>query len=551
MNLTTGHQKIALDLIVESPSNPRKTFSGLTELAESMKKGQLQAILVRPVGTNGSTRAEIVFGHRRYRAAKIAGLDELMCDVRVMSDVEVLEAQLIENLQREGVDPLEEADGFRRLIDDHGYTPEDLAAKINMSKSQVYARLKLCALGPEGREALAADILTASTALLVARVPAPLQREAVEALDPGVDDDSGNRRDALGAREALRILQAKFMLRLSAATWELADSDLVPSAGPCTTCPKRTGNQPELFADVRAVDSCTDPTCFASKRDATWERQKAEAKTAGREVLDAKKAEALFPFGRLSHNSGFVDLDEKDYASSGGKKTFRDRFGKKLDEASIVLARDKEGVVHELVDVKLVKALEPTRSKGGVDFVDDLDDARPARAQDDAEMQEQRAQVAAERAATPAIVAAIVAKAQKKDFDKPTLQGLIAYVRPMSALERVLDRRGFLAAAKDDRDKAEKAFDFAVAKMTPADLRGVLVELLITDRVMDLDPQSEFGAFCGAMKVDVKGAVAKERAAIKTLAKSAETAAATPKAKPAKKPSAKAPAKKASKPKKN
>jgi ParB/RepB/Spo0J family partition protein len=518
-------QNIPLDRLYESPTNPRKTFRNLDDLAQSLKSvGMLQPILARAHGTNGSTRFEIIFGHRRFRAAKLAELAEVPVDVRVMNDKEVLETQLIENVQRDDVDALEEADGYKRLLDEHGYTVDDLAVKLAKSKATIYARLKLCELGVEGRAALAAGKLTPSTALLVARVPATLQGDAVKELDPDEyrhreTEGDEDRSDPLGAREALRRIQGRFMLRLADAPFDCADAALVPAAGACTTCPKRTGNQPELFSDVKSADTCIDPACFASKRDAGWEAQKAAALGAGRKVLDSTKlAKELFPYGgRLAHNSGFVDLDEKDFSDGKGTKTFRDRYGKKLGAVAVTLARDQEGKVHELVDMQLVKKLQPAADRG-----DALDPGPAKGAKDSKAEQDARAQAAAERAAAVVLMGAVVTKVAKKDLDRASWLAVIEELLLMSATERVLERRGLLAAAQDDMVKATKAFEASVQKMPVGDLRALVIELLFTQPTMDLEG-GPFGRLCKALKVDTKQAVANERARLKTEPKGKAT----------------------------
>jgi ParB/RepB/Spo0J family partition protein len=122
-NLITN---IAITHLDESPYNPRKIFNeaSMQELAADIKaQGRvLSPLLVRP--TNGAMY-QIVFGHRRYRAAEIAGLLEVPCMVRAMSDEEVKRAQISENLQREDVHPIEEAEGFQALMNDHGVTADE------------------------------------------------------------------------------------------------------------------------------------------------------------------------------------------------------------------------------------------------------------------------------------------------------------------------------------------------------------------------------------------------------------------------------------------
>src|SRR3954451_9839864 len=116
--------------IGESKSNPRKSFGDMTELINSVRtKGVLVPVLCRPAEDGW----ELVFGARRLRAAQAAGLAEIPAMVREMTDSEVLEIQVIENLQRADVHPLEEGAGFKALHDQYGVAVEELAAKTGKS----------------------------------------------------------------------------------------------------------------------------------------------------------------------------------------------------------------------------------------------------------------------------------------------------------------------------------------------------------------------------------------------------------------------------------
>src|SRR5689334_19780351 len=166
--------RIALAAITASKTNPRKRFdqAALDELADSIKRHDvLQPILLRPNG--GPDTYELVAGERRFRAAKAAGLVDIPATVRVLSDAEVLEIQVVENLQRSDLHELEEAEGYEQLLkcshpNGERYTVDEIAAKVGKSRSYVFARLKLCALCPEARKAFYAGELDASRALLIA-----------------------------------------------------------------------------------------------------------------------------------------------------------------------------------------------------------------------------------------------------------------------------------------------------------------------------------------------------------------------------------------------
>lgn len=177
---------LALVEIAESKLNPRRDFAKdrLDELTESIRKvGVLQPVLVRPrPKANGKAPVyELVAGHRRLRAAAAAGLQEIPVTVRELTDEQVLEAMVIENLHRADLHPLEEAEGYRKLHEDFKHPVEDLAARVGKSVAYVYARLKLCELTKEAKKAFLEDRITAGHAILLARL-APKDQE--RALDP-------------------------------------------------------------------------------------------------------------------------------------------------------------------------------------------------------------------------------------------------------------------------------------------------------------------------------------------------------------------------------
>jgi ParB family chromosome partitioning protein len=154
-----GVQTIPIERIRPERSQPRQRFDrpALEELASSIRqKGILQPILVRRDGTD----FRLVAGERRWRAAQLAGLHEVPALVRDLSDGEVFEIALIENLQREDLDPIEEALAYQRLIEDRGLTQEQAAERVGKDRSTVANALRLLKLPDALRDALAAGTLS-------------------------------------------------------------------------------------------------------------------------------------------------------------------------------------------------------------------------------------------------------------------------------------------------------------------------------------------------------------------------------------------------------
>jgi ParB/RepB/Spo0J family partition protein len=340
--------------------------AALKDLAENIKAVQvIEPIIVRPkAGGQESERFEIVAGERRWRASREAGLDTIPAIVRTLDDSQVLEIQLVENLHREGLHELEEAEGYEILMQQHHYDIEQLCAKVGRSRAYVYTRLKLLALDKKSREAFYAGKLTAATALLLARIPVPaLQQEALKAITASWNGQP------LPFKDAQRHIQDRYMTRLKDAPFDAKAADLVPGAGPCSACPKLTGNQPELFGDIKSADVCTDPVCYAGKRTAWGERLRAQAEAQGRTVLTGKEAKRIAPYGVNSNlQGGYVSLDQQCYEDEKGR-TYRQLLGKEFKSETLIADPDSGRVVEviklsehgEALKIKGVRAERPTR----------------------------------------------------------------------------------------------------------------------------------------------------------------------------------------------
>lgn len=274
MNTATAtfseYRTLPLSLIDESTTNPRRTFepTKLVELAQSISvSGLIQPITVRPK----ADRFEIIAGARRYRAAQIAELAEVPTRILELTDEQTLEVQIIENSQREDVHPYEEASGYQRLLELPGYDVAALASKCSKSQSHVYARLTLLALIPEVAEAFQKEEITASHANLLARLTADQQAQAFpHAFRKDWNDEE---RHLLPAKHLASWIQSNLFLALAEAPFDKDSATLYPPAGACVTCPKRTGFNTALFADV-ADDNCLDGACFRAKIDAHIESAK-------------------------------------------------------------------------------------------------------------------------------------------------------------------------------------------------------------------------------------------------------------------------------------
>lgn len=341
-----GAQYLPINLCEAASFNPRKRFdpAKLEELANSIEKlGVMQPVLARPKpgAKRGGALYEIIAGERRLRACKLVAERRKEVDIAVipavvrdLTDFEARELATTENLQRDDLHPLEEAEGYEGLLlkpvtggefkppRTRGYSVDELAARIGKSRGYVFGRLKLLALIPEGREAFFEGKLSASVALRVARMPAKVQEKALPQLLQGWGGEP------YSDRAAADFLHRNYMLALKGAVFDIADAKLVPKAGSCHACPKRTGASPDLFDDVKSADTCTDPACFEAKAKAHGEQQLEQAREKGLQVLTGQAAKKVMPYGEYSlGQTGHVNLDKPAEELTGTRKNLRTLLG--------------------------------------------------------------------------------------------------------------------------------------------------------------------------------------------------------------------------------
>jgi len=273
MNTTTTSQNlkeyasVPIAELVESSTNPRRAFDEeqLEELAGSIRsKGILSPLVVRQV--NG--HFEIIAGARRYRAAQRVGLSEIPVRIGSFSDAEALEIQIIENLQRADVHPFEEAQCFRSLLDREGaeYTIEKIAAKTGKAASFVAKRLKLLDLTEGAAQTFTAGHIGVEHAMLIAKLTPEMQEKALAHCFDGYFAANDEERSLVPVSRLQAWIEQNVYLSLKSVPFSKDDETLLPEAGSCTNCPKRTGFNTLLFSEVRQ-DSCSDAECFNRKLD--------------------------------------------------------------------------------------------------------------------------------------------------------------------------------------------------------------------------------------------------------------------------------------------
>lgn len=351
----------------------------LEELAVTIKDhGVIQPITARPwPAARGKAPAgvlyEIVVGEGRWLASKLAGKADIPFFWRELTDEEALELQLIENLKRKDLTAIQEAEGYRRLMKEHGHNVDTIAAAIQKSRSHVYAQLKLLDLGAKARAALLKGDLDPSRALLIARIPTEtLQDQAlVEILKPRFDNEP------LSYRRAAEHIQNHYMLRLAEAPFPRGD---------CAGCPKRTGNQADLFADVKSADVCTDPACFTAKKEAHLAAVLAEAEARGQKVITGKEAKKIKPNSYGDIKGDYLAMDDYCFATGAKGKTYRQLLGKAAPPPTLLVDPHQPD--------KLIEILPKTTLKEHLEAKGIKLDARPSNPVNaEAKKREQKAKV--------------------------------------------------------------------------------------------------------------------------------------------------------------
>jgi len=306
-------KKVAVDLIDESPLNPRKHFSKLPELAESLRVGQIEPLLVRSHPT-AAGRYELANGARRLRAARLGGIESLAVRVAPLTDAEMFDIILgtgaVGNV--DSLTPFEEAEGYAAAMAKLQLTLEGCAKKFGRSVTHVQQRRSLLALPAELRRAVEEQQAGASIAAMVARIPgAENQKRAVAAILHPVET-----MGPLSTRAAAQWIEAHTMTSLSLAEFDRKAADVVPGVPACEVCPLRSGNNADLAAEGvklagKAQQMCMQPECFAKKQAAGRAAKIAKEQAAGHMVLSEEENAEVFPADQegIYWASDYVELN--------------------------------------------------------------------------------------------------------------------------------------------------------------------------------------------------------------------------------------------------
>ncbi|MDQ3279893.1 MAG: ParB/RepB/Spo0J family partition protein [Acidobacteriota bacterium] len=470
---------VPLSRLVESPLNPRKYFDPLKleELAASVKHdGILEPLVVRRM--KGAETLEIICGARRNRAAKMASLDAVPVAIHHFTDEQVRLIQLAENAAREDLTPIEEAEAYADLVA-AGMSVGAIAEKLGKKRHHIVRRLPLAALPKKVKEALAIGRIQVGHAELIGLLPDARRQEV--ALSRFIYDanDSGDGRPVLASVPlaiAKRIIEEEFMTALSVAIFDPEDPALSP-LGACAKCPHLTGNNPDLFGDVKGKAVCTNPKDFRLKTENHLKRLRDSGYVV---LITSNEVKRAFPYGDEQVGKDFVDL-EKVCPEDPKRRTYEELLGR-AEKLKTVLAL-KNGKVRKLYPAK---SLRSALVASGHAFAKE----RKVKAANSNGNEAARSQAQLECIGEDAVSRELAARLR---VVKLTPSGWIDLLLRIAVqlngwkLEEVLRRHGFDGTRQEFAMKRETIVKTQFEKMNDPEKRAFVVDLLAGDWITSAD----------------------------------------------------------------
>ena len=382
------------------------------------------------------------------------------------------------------------------------YSIATIASRAGKSEAFVYGRIRLADLIPPVSEAFLKDQITIGHALLIAKLPASQQQEAFAAAFRGQWTSEGNTQVLIPVRELAAWIESNILLQLASAPFDKQDETLVPEAGSCANCPKRTGFNKLLFPDVR-TDSCTSPDCFRAKIDASVKKT-LETKPQLIQISAAWNSREGAPLGR----NHYVELEIKKSKPNGAstKLPANQKPCDKMAEA-IVMDGGKRGQVVKVCPDPVCRVHHPNT---------------PSPQQVERERAEERKRIEKEKLAitTRHRVLATILQRVSAPLKKADLLTVAEYLIGHLSYSQVpaLAKRHKIEAKKDSVS-AQELLAKQVSKHDEAELCKLLLEITLLDSAYHRSTTSRDDVLMDAAKryrVDtekVQKAVAKEFAA--------------------------------------
>lgn len=340
-------QLISFDKLRPMKANPRAELGDVSALVTSIAtNGFIGALSVREL-EDGTF--EVWAGNRRMKAAKQAGLLAVPCDVYELTEVQALELNLTEQINRADLTPIEEGEACRRLIELSGYSSQQVAEKLGQSLSWVTKRLSLCGLAPEVLKAFGKGEVGLGFAQALASLPS--QRAQAQALKEFAAIPEWQRGRLSTAEAQVAWLREQVSRPLADATWKLTDETLVPEAGACSACPHNsaTNRMPGLFDATTKKPQCANTACFEQKLEAAYTKKVEKHRKAGAKVLSIEEGRKTVLDGRLPYSSKYVKADDVQQEDRK-KRTWKQLVEAVPEEArpQLVVAQGNDGKLYEL-----------------------------------------------------------------------------------------------------------------------------------------------------------------------------------------------------------
>lgn len=395
-------------------------------------------------------RFEIVMGERRYRAAREVGLTEIPAIVRELDDKSALEWQLTENLMREDLRPVDEGRGFKQLMD-LGNTIEEIAAKVNVGKSTIYARMKLLELPAPVLQACETGVLPASHAELLSKIEDPKRQE----------------------RLATQMLKPK-------DEWA-------------------HGGSFQRDLSFREAKALVDEASKAQEKEKAWREKTADYRDEGCQVLTIEQSAKVFQYGSLK--AGYVGASDKCDLDAQGR-TWKALLTKIGEEGGAIVAHNDYGTGDKVRIVYARKKVEKLLidSKLVTEKAAKVDPAEQRRREEEARKEKEARQFARDCAA----VEKLVAGAEAREFNADVLRFVASEITRRRDNDRMLQRRG-LAPASNDYSKKKAATKKLLEGADGKTLRGIVVETLLWEwRGLDPEASKALGAIL-KVKVQASG----------------------------------------------
>lgn len=352
--MTDRYMNIPPDMIYPNPNNPRKTFDAesMAELVDSIKKhGVLQPLVVVADETKVPQMWRLVCGERRWRAAVEAELNVVPVVVKEFTPEQKLEAMIVENLQRKDVNPIEEANGFKTLLDAGGYTQDELAKKIGCSQAQIANRLRLLELPEPVRENISRGILSPSHG----KVLAGFKQLPENVLEKAAEHIAENNIPVAKTEELI----ARTIIDQGRPLYKNYRYPVDFDTKGCRKCEHRLVVKEPFYGGQEKAPYCINKPC--------WEEKQAEAAAKKRqEELEKVEAEA-----RAAKEQEKVEADRKRAENEAARVKLQEQIQKVTKQVQKVAPLLESSIQDPVITTLILGARETWENEAGKSYYSD------------------------------------------------------------------------------------------------------------------------------------------------------------------------------------